>query len=143
MTLQRKLPTATHFLNVDPDIYSKDDLQPLVSALGRRVLVLFAGRIRRTYVAHLELARITTTPDSSIRGFCTLIKALPKTGRGLWNAAKARDFSIGVQAAMQPASSDFVVAAETVKAASEIGARIVFTVYAPAKAGNASDSAAM
>jgi hypothetical protein len=29
---------TTHFLNVDLEIYSKSDLQPLVSALGKRYL---------------------------------------------------------------------------------------------------------
>jgi hypothetical protein len=38
-----------------------------------------------------------------------------------------------VLAGMQPFSSRFVLEAETVKAASKLGARIVLTVYAPWK----------
>ena len=60
-----------------------------------------------------------------------MIEALPKAERGMWNAAKVRDFNIGVQAATQPPSCEFAIAAETAQAASELGARIVSTVYAP------------
>jgi len=44
----------------------------------------------------------------------------------------SRDFNIGVQAAMQPRSYEMPLAAEIVKAASKVNARIVLTVYAPA-----------
>ena len=133
MVIYRNKPTATHFLNVDLDLYSKGDLLPLVTALGRKVIVLYVGRERRTYSAHLELAKVTKTADSTIRAFCALIEALPKAERGMWNAAKVRDFNIGVQAATQPLSCEFALAAETAKSASKLGARIVFTVYAPEK----------
>jgi hypothetical protein len=131
MVIHRLNPATTHFLNVDLDIYSKADLRSLVTALGKRVMVLYLGRIRRTHSAHLELAKITKTADATIRGFCSLIEALPKLERDLWNAAKVRDFNIGVQAGTQPHSTEFALAAATLKAAHELGARIVFTVYAP------------
>jgi hypothetical protein len=131
MVIQRGNLTATHFLNVDLDIHSSRDLQALVTNLGQKVIVLYAGRIKRTYRAHLELAKITKTADATIRCFCALIKALPRVDRDLWNSAKVRDLNIGVQAGTQPHSCEFVVALETFKAAHELGARIVFTVYAP------------
>ncbi len=131
MVIYRDKPTGTYFLNVDLDLYSSCDLQPLVTALGKKVIVLHVGRNKRTYGAHLELVKVTKTADSTIRAFCALIEALPKAERAMWNAAKIRDFNIGVQAAAQPLSCEFALAAETAKAASELGARIVFTVYAP------------
>ncbi len=131
MVINRGNPTSTHFLNVDLDIYSKADLQPLVSALGKKVMVLYIGRVRQTHCAHLEVAKITKTADATIRAFCSLIQALPKPERNLWNAAKIRDFNIGVQACMQPHSTEFALSAETLNASHELGARIVFTVYAP------------
>jgi hypothetical protein len=131
MVIYRDNPEGTHFLNVDLDIYSRLNLQPLVSALGEKVCVLHVGRDKRTYCAHLEVTRITKDADSTIRAFCRLIESLPKAERELWNMAKVRDFSIGVQAKAQPHSHDFALAAETVKAVSALGARIVFTVYAP------------
>jgi hypothetical protein len=49
----------THFLNVDLDIYSTRDIQPLVTALGTKVLVLRIGRTKRTYGAHLAAIKLT------------------------------------------------------------------------------------
>lgn len=122
---------TTRFLNVDLDVYSRSSLQPLITALGRKVFVLYAGREKRTYSAHLELARDPRNADATIRSFCSLVKSLPRAQRALWNAARVRDFNIGVQAAMHPFSYRIELAADTVKAASEINSRIVFTIYAP------------
>jgi hypothetical protein len=108
------------------------DLQPLVTAMGEKVHVLHIGRHKRTYRAHLELASFSKSKsaDSAIVGFCALIRTLPKGARRLWNVAKVRDFNIGVQAALQPYAYEIALAPETVRAASEVNARIVLTVYA-------------
>lgn len=122
---------ATHFLNVDLDLYASFSLQSFVTALGKKVGVHHVGRTRRTYHAHLDLARRNHDADSTIRAFCKLIQALPPAQREIWDAIKTRDFNIGVQAETKPHSEVFILAASTVKAAAALGARIVFTVYAP------------
>jgi hypothetical protein len=131
MALSKDHSSFTEFLNVDLDIYAQYDLKPLVSRFGKKVMVLYVGRERRTYTAHLELAGMTKSADSTIRGFCRLIQAIPNAERQLWNRARRRDFSIGVQAGEQPNSCDFAVEAETVQAVAQVGARIVLTVYSP------------
>jgi len=131
MAPPRKQPSITEFLNVDLDIYAAFDLQPLVRSLGKKVIVLYAGRERRRYTAHLELAGRAKSADSIIRGFCALIRALPAAEKQLWNRATRRDFSIGVQAGQHPNSSDFAIEASTVQAVAQLGARIVLTVYSP------------
>jgi len=123
--------SVTQFLNVDLDISSRFDLQPLIDCLGRKVIALHVGRDRRRYWARIELARAMKSADSTIRAFCSLIRALPKEERHLWDSANSRDFSIGVQTGEQPHSCDFVVEAGTVAAVSELNGRIVFTIYAP------------
>jgi hypothetical protein len=124
---------GSHFLNVDLDLHSKSNLQPLVTAMGEKVDVLHVGRHKRTYSAHLELAGsgLSESADSTIRSFCALIRALPRSAVVLWNAAKVRDFNIGVQAEMRPPSYVIALAPETLKAVSLVKARIVLTVYAP------------
>ena len=99
--------------------------------LGRKVFVLYVGRERRKYSAHLEIARHVTTPDSVIRALCRLIEGLPAAERRLWNRATVRSFSIGVQAGTRPNSCDFEIHPATVKAVSDLDAQIVFTVAAP------------
>jgi len=73
-----KAATHTHFLNVDLDIFSKRDLQPLLNAFGEKVCILYSGHHGRTYRAHVELAKITKTADATIREFCALLDALPR-----------------------------------------------------------------
>jgi uncharacterized protein (DUF433 family) len=131
MVIQKGKCDETQFLNVDLDIYSESDVQPLVDAFGKAVFALFAGRIRRTYKATLEVNRLTKDADAAIRVFCELIRVLPRSAKRLWNEAKTRDFNIGIQSADKPHSMDFALSAVTVKQAAEVGARIVITVYAP------------
>ncbi len=74
---------------------------------------------------------MSESADSIIRGFCALIRKLPKAAVEQWNQSKVRDFNIGVQAALQPHSHEIALELETVRAAAEVNARIVLTVYAP------------
>jgi hypothetical protein len=127
--------SATHFLNVDLDIYSKRDLQSLIKRLGRKVIALYIGRERGKFCAHLEVAKNVRTADSAILAFCGLIEGLPKPERALWNAATVRSFSIGIQAGRQPSSCDFTIRPKTVGAVSLLGAQIVLTIYAPKTVG--------
>lgn len=126
----------TRFLNVDLDLWASFSLEPLVNAFGTKVGIHHVGRHKRTYHAHLDLARshldlarLTKDADSTIRAFCKLITGLPPDARALWDAVKIRDFNIGVQAGTKPFSQMFELSAETVKAVADLGARIVFTVY--------------
>ena len=127
----RRPDSTTHFINVDLDIHSRWDLQPIVSALGPNVFVLHVGRAKRTYHAHVELPAFRGTADTGIRRFCALIAKLPAPERLLWNKARTRDFNIGVQAAMRPLSFRLKLPPETLRAVSEIGAGIVLTLYSP------------
>ena len=121
---------TTTFLNVDLDLYSRSNLEPLVAALGQRVFTLHLGREGQTYSAHLELSRKPRTADRAIRSLAALIHTLPKAERRLWDTANVRDFNVGVQAALQPHSYEIPLAYETLKIASALKARIVFTIYA-------------
>jgi hypothetical protein len=103
----------------------------LLEFLGPKVDVLYAGRERGLYSAHLETLRPMRTADSCIRAFCGLIEKLPNTERALWNAAAVRSFSIGIQAGTQPSVRDFRVRPETIRRVSGIGAGIVLTIYSP------------
>jgi hypothetical protein len=124
----------SHFLNVDLDIYSKVDLQPLADALGSKVDVLYCGREgarSRKHVARFELAADVNDADSAIRRLCGLIHGLPPDPRALWDAATSREFSIGLQAGARPRSIDFVIEAATIAAVAELNGRISITLYAP------------
>jgi hypothetical protein len=131
MGAQKGRSATTHYLNVDLDIYSKQDLKPLVKGFGAKVNVLYIGRDRGKYCAHLEITQYPRTADSTIRAFCRLIEGLPEPARLLWNNATDRSFSIGVQAGTRPNPCDFTIRPKTVKAVSEVAGQIILTIYAP------------
>lgn len=119
------------FLNVDLDIYSRTKLEPLVAAFGENVFVLYAGRERGLYSAHLELAGYCKTADAAIRSLAALVCRLPPAKRKLWNAATTRDFNIGVQSAARDRPFEMELAAPTIRLVSSLNARVVVTVYPP------------
>src|SRR5262249_16438490 len=121
----------TTFLNVDLDVYAKSSLSPLVEALGSKVVILHVGKERLRHVAHLELARSPSNAAAGIRAFVALVERLPPPARRHWNAAQSRCFNVGVQAGLNPHCQEFSLDAATLKAATRVGATIVFTVYAP------------
>jgi hypothetical protein len=130
MTISKLDPSC--FANVDLDIHSKSDLQPLVDGLGDEVIDLFVGRVRRTYEAHLELASGNNqTPTSIILGFCKIIRALPRSKRKIWDSAKSRNFDIGIHAPVRNHHYWSAVSTEAVRAAAELNAQIAVTVYGP------------
>ena len=72
-----------------------------------------------------------------MRGFMTLIRGLPRSKRKLWDAAKTRDFNIGVQSAAQDRPFEIKLAVPTLKAVASLNARVVFTVYNPEQPAHA------
>ena len=123
---------TTTFLNVDLDLASRQDLAPLAKALQARLFALHVERIGQTYSARFELRRDPKTPDLAIRRLVAAIEALPRAARARWNRARRRDFSVGIQAADLPHSSEFVIGSETVAMVGRVGGRIVFTIYGSA-----------
>ncbi len=76
MTMKKRRLETTDYLNVDLELFSKSSLEPFVKAMGDKIMVLFVGRIKRTYRAHVELAGSglpKDKPDSTIRTFCALM----------------------------------------------------------------------
>lgn len=122
------------FCNVDLDIFSSSDLQPLVSALGNRVIDLFVGKVRQTYEAHLELNwSLHKNPSLIIVRFCRLIESLPQKERKIWNGAKIKCFDIGIEAPERNNHFWHRLSPDAVRSAAEIGAQIAITVYGPMK----------
>ena len=54
--MPRSQYNVTTFLNVDLDLLSRSNLQPLVTVLRHRTFALHVGRDQHTYRAHLELS---------------------------------------------------------------------------------------
>ena len=109
---------TTRFLNVDLDIYAKFDLQPLAAAFGLKVIVLYVGRERGRYSAHLELNSQPTTADAAIRGFTLLIHGLPRAKKGCGTWRQPAILTFGVQSAADAKLYEIKLAVPTIKAVS-------------------------
>jgi hypothetical protein len=118
-----------HFLNVDLIIYSRSDLQPLISAMGKHLIVLYLGREGRVHKSCVEVSGMPKTPESAIRAFCKLIENLSPADRKLWDNAKTRTFDIGVDSGPKDSYFWFPLSPEILARAAVLNARIAVTVY--------------
>ncbi|HEY7025071.1 MAG TPA: hypothetical protein VH371_08940 [Candidatus Limnocylindrales bacterium] len=124
---------GTTFANVDLEVISRSPLDPLVQAFGRKVDVLYVGPWGRRYGAFVEAAGsgYRGTANSLIRRLVALVKALPRNARRLWDTAQSRDFDIGIEAGAKSRTFELRLEPDTLKAVTDVGGRIVITVYAP------------
>jgi hypothetical protein len=143
--MRQNVLDKTLFLNVDLDIRSRWDLQPLVEALGKKVMVLYVGRFKRTYQARLELfgshlPRDTHSqrPERFILDFCKLIQKLPPAAREFWDDAKTREFDVGIESGKPHKFYWFDLSPKALQAAVEVNAQIAVTIYGPMKKVKAS-----
>lgn len=123
---------GTHFLNVDLEIESHQNLQPIVEGLGDKVMNLYCGKAQDHYLATFELSDVSAAdPDSIISNFCLLIENLEDEGKKLWDSAFAKVFDIGYEAGLQPSSYSSEISPGTIKKISMLGASIRVTIYPP------------
>jgi hypothetical protein len=124
---------GTTFLNVDLEVISRAPLDPLVQAFGRKVDVLHVGPWGQRYAAHVEVAGsgYRANADLLIRRLVTLVKALPRNARRLWDTAQSREFNVGIEAAAKSRTFELRLEPETLMAVAGVAGRIVITVYAP------------
>ena len=122
---------TTAFLNVDLDVWSLEQLAPLVEALEPAVYPLHVGRVGRRYLARFELRGQPRTPDAGIRRLIAAVQRLPPRERARWNRATKREFNIGIEAATLPHASEFPIEPDTLALLARVRARLVLTLYAP------------
>jgi hypothetical protein len=130
MTMER--PGQISFLNVDLDVEAAFDLAPLVEALGDRVSNMYTGPAATGFETHLELSGDLVMPasaDMAIRGFVTLLTALPQSARELWDRATRKEFNIGIQAGGNPPAFGAPLDPATVANVGRLGATIGLTIY--------------
>ena len=122
-----------HFMNVDLDVHSRSPLEPLATAFGGAVDVLYVGGGDKSFEAHFEIAgSYDKDADTLMQEFVALIRKLPPAARRLWNGAKSRDFNVGIQSARRPHCHVLRLRAETLDAVAGVRGSVVITTYAPA-----------
>jgi hypothetical protein len=121
---------STHFLNVDLDIASLANLSPLVEAIGDKAIVLSSDSNGSSYRVSLELStNEAVDAQTSIASLVEVVIKLPSAARAIWDQAIVRDFNVGIQAGTEPHAFVMPLLGATLRAVTDIGGRVVVTVY--------------
>ncbi len=123
----------TNFLNVDLEIAGRSSLDPLAAELSPRMFALYRGREGKLDRAHYETRGQHDTAETCLRNMLRVLGRLSPKARVCWRAASVRDFNIGVESGAKPFLFEVPISATTLAAVAKLGARIVLTVYAPAR----------
>jgi hypothetical protein len=119
-----------YFLNVDLVMESTVPLRALVREFGKRVSVMFSGRMNGRYCLFVEIASMHKTPDKTIHALCALIESLSPGSRRLWDAAKRREFDIGFEARFSNCRANrFSLDTSILRRVTDLGAQVAITLY--------------
>ena len=127
---ERQIEATVQFLNVDVDIFGAFDRAPLLKGFGDAIYVLHDGeREPREPVISFELSTDIPTLPGVISDLVALVRALPDDALAAWNLATRRVFSIGIQAGLDPHSTEWTLSADMMAALVAIRADVTLTVY--------------
>ena len=89
-----------HYINVDLEVWSREDLAPFFKAAESRSFILYTGKVRRKFLVRIEMnsrTRSSGSPERTIWSLLKMVKALPREARQLWKRAESRVFSVGYE----------------------------------------------
>jgi hypothetical protein len=132
--------SRTRLLNVDIDVKSVAEPEPLIKALGWPVLCQRVGKVGRAHWVRFMLSRQPASPADAILGFAKLVTKLPDDHRAIWEKAQSKEFDIGIESGFEPFSAEWVLERRVIEVIAELGARLRITVYAPDVPGAAGAS---
>ena len=119
------------FLNVDLEIESSENLQPIIDDFGEDVSVLYHGENGSGF--NLAAFEVNFSNDNDIDGivstFCFLIENLSQEAKEIWNKCHSKRFDAGFQSGDFPRSYKTEIRADTLERVAKIGASIVVTIY--------------
>jgi hypothetical protein len=112
------------------DIESKVPLRLLAREFGKRVFIMYSGRINGRHCLFVEIAAIHKKPEKTIHALCALIEALSSRGKQLWDAAKRKEFDIGFETRLSSNRANrFSIDSATLRRVTELGASVAVTMY--------------
>ncbi len=122
------MDTTAHYLNVDLDIRSKTELDPVLKDMGRRVAVMHSGPVGARHLLAVETARVYKNPDATVHALCEIVENLSPASRRLWNGAE-KHFDIGYELPPEVAASRFSLRPDTLLRVAQLGAALTVTHY--------------
>jgi hypothetical protein len=119
-----------YFLNVDLEIESTVPLRSLARELGKRVSIMYSGRIDGRHCLFVEIAANRNKPEKTIHALCRLIESLSSRGKQLWDAAKRKEFDIGFETRLSSNRANrFSIDAATLQRVTDLGASVAVSLY--------------
>lgn len=127
--MKRKM--EIQFLNVDLEIESAENLQPLIDDLGDDVSILYQGENASgfNFVSFEIKSSGERDVDGVVSSFCSFIENLSTGAKSLWDKCHSKKFDAGFQSGDFPRSYKTEIRADTINRIAEIGASIAITVY--------------
>jgi hypothetical protein len=118
------------FLNVDLEIESTENLQPIIDDFGDNVSVLYHGENAKGFnFANFEISLGDRDADGIISNFCLLIENLSLETKTIWEKCCSKKFDIGFESGDFPRSYQTEIRADTIERVAKIGASIGVTIY--------------
>ena len=125
---------AADYINVDLEVRSRTNLQPLADALSRPLFCLHVGGSKGDFLATFENgagAARTGTADLAIVRLVRAVDSLSPEMKRHWTKARDRVFDIGLAKASGSKPFQLSLTPATVAAVVRLKARIALTFYPP------------
>lgn len=124
-------PARGHFLNVDLEVHSREDLSLLAGEFEARACVLhFQREAGSSFLAvELEDEPSGTGLEARLVDLCALVETLPPLARALWDRADLRVLDAGFDAVSGSPLAQFSVPPALLQRLAAIRARFAVTVY--------------
>ncbi|AQQ01450.1 hypothetical protein B0W48_17730 [Pseudoalteromonas aliena] len=119
-----------HFLNIDLDIESKEDISPIVEFWGDAVMVFRLEEAEGVWLGSFETSE--DAQNDIVNKYHQLITSLPPNLRAIWDRCIKRIFDFGFEAGSSPRVFQSALSQSSISKLAEIGGAITVTIYASA-----------
>lgn len=117
----------TCFLNIDLDIESTVDIEPILKEWGNRVCVLRNEHLDGIYYGSFETN--FNNKEAIIEEYVKLIEGLSSRSREIWDNALKRDFDFGYQSGTTPSHFHSNIDSVQLNKLAQVGGNLVITIY--------------
>ena len=124
-----KKMNKTHFLNIDLDLESEQEISRLVEELSLNLTQMTYHKCEDMYRASFESSE--SGIEDIIEKYISTIHALTSVASEQWKNCKKREFNVGFQAENTPRGYVQSISSESLSEISSVSGQIGITIYAP------------
>ena len=126
-------PASARFLNADLEIFSDQDLQPLIDEIGERAYLLYGGPFSDDFpfMASFEIDHDpeTKVPEALVLAYCDLVGSLSPENRALWDSARERVIDLGYEVTSGADRATERFSPETLRRMADLDIHLAWTFY--------------